>query len=508
MNAADFLLAEARARGDRPAFSWDGGRIAHGALPDLAARGAGLLAELGAGRGARVLILLSDSIEFVAIYLGALRLGAIAVAFNPQAPISDMARVVEDCGPSVALIEAELAPAWAALSSAVPATLAGRGEIARRLASARPHPGAPAAATDPAFLVYTSGTTGTLKAAIHRHGDVALAARYPREVLGLGPDDVLFATSKLFFAYPLGAILFGTLALGASAVLCDGAPDPANVAAVMARHRPSAVFSVPTAYRNLLAAGVAEGEAFSAVRRYVSAGERLPPALCERWRRATGVEALDAMGTSETVFMLLANAPGAARPGASGFPAPGAELRLADGAGDAVPPGAPGILWARIASVANGYWNRPELSAELFRAGWFKTGDLYRIDEDGAFHHQGRADDMLKIAGQWVSPAEIEELALAAGCRDAALVAAPDADELARAVLFVVPGANAPRDNVANAPQDNAANAPRDDGALAAALSALPAHKRPRAVRCVKEIPRTATGKIQRYKLRAEMERN
>ncbi len=495
MNATDFLLASPADRAGRPAFLWRDQTLTYGVLEVETARAAHALALFGLHAGERVLLLLKDAPILVCAYLGAMKMGAVAVALNPRLTPEDLAHVVNDSGARLVLCDqdsrAVAEAALAVLGGAVRIVLAGARnapfEAAMASQPAR-HDSAPTTADDMAFWVYTSGTTGRLKAAVHRHRDVAAADLYPREILGVAPGDILYATSKLFFAYALGTILFGTLRLSATAALNDAPSDPTTVAAAMARHRPTIMFSVPTLYRGLLAAGVTEGMAFRRVRHYVSAGERLSPALHEQWLARTGVSILDGMGASETIYMLLTNRAGRIRPGASGVPAPGAEVKLADADGNPVVPGEPGILWARMESCAARYWNQPEASARAFRDGWFATGDLYRVDADGFWHHEGRADDLLKVAGQWVSPAEVEEVALSvAGVRDAALVGRPDANGLTRTILYVVLASGA-------------------DGALEALRAVLPerlmSHKVPRDIRVVDAVPRTATGKLQRYKLR------
>lgn len=495
MNATDFLLASSVDRAGRAAFLWRDRVLAYGALEAETARAAHALASFGLRAGERVLFLLKDTPTLVCAYLGAMKMGAVAVALNPRLTAEDLAHVAADSGACLALCDqdsrAVAEAAVSAVGSAARIVLAGAPDAPFEAAMASQPAHYDSASTtddDMAFWVYTSGTTGRLKAAVHRHRDVVASDLYPREILGVGPGDILYATSKLFFAYALGTILFGMLRLSATAVLNDAPSDPTTVAAVMARHRPTVMFSVPTLYRGLLAAGVVEGTAFRRVRHYVSAGERLSPALYEQWRARTGVSILDGMGASETIYMLLTNGAGRIRPGASGVPAPGAGVKLADAAGNAVAAGEPGILWARIESCAARYWNQPEASARAFRDGWFATGDLYRVDADGFWHHEGRADDLLKVAGQWVSPTEVEEVALSMeGVRDAALVGRADANGLMRTTLYVVLAADV----------DGAMDA------LRAALSErLMSHKVPREIRAVDAVPRTATGKLQRYKLR------
>lgn len=495
MNAANFLLASATDRAGRAAFLWRDGVLTYGALEAGTAQAAHALATLGLSAGDRILFLLKDTPTLVCAYLGAMKMGAVAVALNPRLVADDLAHVVADSGARVLLCDrdsrAVAEAAVTAAGSAARIVLAGAADAPFESAMATQPGQHESAATQPhdmAFWVYTSGTTGRLKAAVHCHRDVVAADLYPREILGVGPGDILYATSKLFFAYALGTILFGTLRLSATAVLNDGPSDPATVAEMMARHRPQVVFSVPTLYRSLLAAGVADSEAFRRVRHYVSAGERLAPALYEQWRARIGVSILDGMGASETIYMLLTNRKGQLRPGASGTPAPGAQVKLADAMGRPVAPGEPGILWARIESCATRYWNQPEASLRAFRDGWFATDDLYRVDADGFWHHEGRADDLLKVAGQWVSPSEVEEVALSVpGVHDSALVGRADESGLTRTTLYVVLAAGS--DGVMDR--------------LRATLSErLMSHKVPREIRAVDAVPRTATGKLQRYKLR------
>ncbi|MBT5414626.1 MAG: AMP-binding protein [Rhodospirillaceae bacterium] len=486
LNAARAILEPALSAGAarQPALIAPGETLSYGALEEGAGRAAGLLAAEGLRRGGRVLLLLDDSPAFVLAYLGALRLGALPVAFNPGAVEGEIGFVLCDCAPGLVIAEPR---ARQGVEGAAP--LLEVSDFRARLAGYAPPPIAETRSGESAFLIYTSGSTGMLKAALHRHRSVLPTDRYLRETLGLGPGDRVHATSRLFFAYALGAILFGTLRLGAAAVLDPAWPSPENLLAVLRRDRPDAVFSVPSFYRKALVDGVGEDAALRAVRLYVSAGEALPEGIAAGWRDAVGREILDGMGTSETICMLLASAPGAAWPDCAGRPAPGAELRLLDEAGTEVAAGTPGQLWARIDSLAAGYWNRPEETARAFRDGWFRTGDLFEVGADGGWRHVGRSDDMFKVSGQWVSPAEIEQaVGTGAGLQDCALVGLPDADGLPVSVLFAVLGAGSDR---------TAAEA-----AVRKAAAGLPGYKRPTSIRFVAEIPRTATGKIRRFRLR------
>lgn len=486
LNAAQAILAPALAAGAerRPALIAPGETLSYGALEAGVARAAGLLAAEGLCRGERALLLLDDSPAFVLAYLGALRLGALPVAFNPGAVEEDIEFALRDSAPKVIVAEprvCRMAEGGARLLEA--------GAFRARLAETAPAPVADTRSGEAAFLVYTSGSTGALKAAIHRHRSVLPTDRYLRETLGLGPEDRIHATSRLFFAYALGTALFGTLRLGAAAVLDPAWPSPEGLIEILCRARPDVVFSVPSFYRRALAEGVGGDAALAGVHVYVSAGEALPASVGARWRDAVGRELLEGMGTSETICMLLANAPGAAWPDCAGRPAPGAELRLLDEAGAEVAAGAPGQLWARIDSLAAGYWNRPEETARAFQDGWFRTGDLFEVRADGGWRHVGRSDDMFKVSGQWISPAEVEQaVGTGAGLQDCALVGLPDADGLPVPVLFAVLGAGSDR---------TAAEA-----AVREAAAGLPGYKRPKTVRFVAEIPRTATGKVRRFRLR------
>jgi len=504
-NAADAILQPAIGQGfaDKPALIWRDLQVGYGDLYGRVSQAANLLVRRGLKPDDRVVLLLKDSPDFVAAYLGAIKAGGVAVALNLRVSADELAAILEDSAARFLIIDDEFGDLYRSIADRLPTapdvieadTGADAPAPLRRALEAehRFHDTVERDLNDMAFWIYTSGTTGRPKAAVHCHKDVLIADAYLSRVMDVGPDDVLFATTKLFFAYALGTCLFGAFQLGATTVLHDAWPVSEAVAEIVDRHRPSIVFSVPTLYRNLLNDGVVDGPGFQGVRHYVSAGERLPPSLWKRWQVATGVAILDGMGTSETIYMLLTNTPDEIKPGSSGKPAPEAELRLLDDSGRPVAPGTPGVMWARIPSRAAAYWNEPEKSAATFVDDWFRTGDMYVVDEDGYWHHQGRADDMLKVSGQWVSPAEIEDVALTdAAIREVALVATETADELTRTTLFVVGP---------DEPFDPAALESRLRDLFAARLSP---YKCPKWIRFVDRIPRTATGKVQRYKLRRE----
>lgn len=504
MNAAAAVLQPAldAGHGDKPALKWRDETVSYARLHDHVARAAAVIRAHGVEPEQRVALLLKDYPGLVHAYLGAIAAGAVPIALNLRASANDIAHILADSRAKLLLLDRdflfsaqaalqrlETRPAVVIAEAANPSRDAWMALVQKHERLPRFEPMAP---DDMAFWIYTSGTTGAPKAAVHAHKDVLHATDYT-DVLGLAHGDTVFATSKLFFAYSLGNAMFAALRRGATTVLLDTWPDPATVADTIARHRPSLVFSVPTLYRNMLDAGVPAAPTFRQVRHYVSAGERLPEDLWRRWKEATGVAILDGMGTSETIYMLLTNRPGAARPGTSGQPVPGVACRLADAAGAATPPGEPGILWARSPARADRYWNAQAKSQETFQGEWFRTGDMYTVDGDGFWHHQGRADDMLKISGQWVSPAEIEDAALAhAGVKDACVVGWPDADGLPRVALFVVP------------PQPGANEVALAENIRAVLKAHLSPYKIPKWIKPIPEIPRTATGKAQRFVLRSK----
>ena len=326
MNAGDELLGPARAqgRGPSPALLWRDEVVSYDALAEAIDKAGNGLKSLGVGPDDRVVMLLTDSPELVACYLGAMKIGAVAVAVNLRLSADDLAYILADSEAKVLLIDRQFRPLYDLVSARFHDRLtvveahvdgAGPSQLGRFIAQQD----AALAATDRApddmaFWIYTSGTTGFPKGAVHSHKDVPVAELYARETLGIGPGDVLFATSKLFFAYALGTCLFASLRLGATTVLSDVWPGPEAVAGIIDTHRPTVVFSVPTMYRNMLGDGVTDRDSFRAVRHFVSAGEKLPASLWHRWTDATRVEILDGMGTSETIYMLLTNSPGAVCP--------------------------------------------------------------------------------------------------------------------------------------------------------------------------------------------------
>nr|MDQ2875767.1 benzoate-CoA ligase family protein [Actinomycetota bacterium] len=340
----------------------------------------------------------------------------------------------------------------------------------------------------PAFWLYTSGTTGTPKAAVHRHGALrSTAETYGAGVLGIAPGDTCYSAAKFFFAYGLGNTLTFPFSVGARAVLDRARATPARLASVLASTQPTLFFAAPTAYAAMLAAGL-PADTFASVRLGVSAGEAFPADLYGRFTGRFGIEILDGIGSTEALHIFLSNRPGRVKPGTTGEVVPGYELRIEDPAGDPVPDGEPGSLHVKGDSVADGYWCRSEVTRRVFRGEWLRTGDIYVRDAGGFYTCLGRSDDVLKVSGMWVSPAEVEaRLRAHPDVEQAVVVAVPDADGLDKPVACVVA---------------RAGTGPADSDLIEWCRAGLSAFKRPRHVLFLAEFPLTATGKVQRFRLR------
>jgi len=474
--------------GARAALLTPSGSITYAQLQGLTDRAAHGLRARDVEPEQRVAMLLPDGPAWAATFFAALKLGAVAVPLNTRLGAADVRTVLADCrAKAVVADRATLAAAGVDAEALGPRVLDFDALVAG--APAAPLPPEPVGDDAMAFWLYTSGTTGFPKAAVHCHRTLP-ACRYYLDVLGVTAADRIFATSKLFFAYALGNALLIPLHARATTYLHPAWPDPAGITAVMRGIRPTLFFSVPTVYARLLHADLPP-DTFSSARLCVSAGERLPASLYAAWRERFGVEILDGIGATETIFMVLSNRPGQSRPGSSGGPVPGTEVRILDAEGRAVPDGQEGVLWVRTPSQAAGYWQRLDHSRRTFVGDWFRTGDVYRREADGGHVHCGREDDFFKVAGQWVAPAEVESILLRhPGVLDCGVVGAEEAGGLIKPLVFVVP-----RDPAAE-PETLRADLRRFlEGALRP-------HQRPREIRIVSELPRTATGKLQRFRLR------
>lgn len=504
MNAADEILGRGRRlAGDDAVALIDGQRTCtYRQLESLVNRYGHAMLEHGVRVENRVLFLLDDGPDLVAAYLAAMRIGAVAVAVSLRSTTADLEHFIRESRARMLFIENDLLARFADCEDRLedkPALVVHNPSDAaltsmEDFVSGRPESlrSAEMNGDDMALWVYSSGTTGRPKAVVHLHHDVLDASRHLVENLGVKPRDRLFCTSKLFFAYALGNSLLGGLCAGATLVLNRGWPDADRIADVVRRQQPDYFFTVPTFYRNLLESGKAEQSAFRELRGCVSAGEALPDCLFHAWRETTGRTIHEGLGTSETLFLFIASHPAACRPGRIGRAHPWVDTRLFDEEGRAIEDAdTPGCLWIRTGSVADRYWNRQQLSRETFVGDWYATGDMLSVDEEGWWRYHGRHDSMIKISGQWVSPLEIEERACcAAEVLEAGAVAGTAADGLACTTLFVVPAR----------PPDN--EAVFQETLREHLRSGLAGFKCPRQIRLVRELPRTATGKIQRHILR------
>ena len=505
MNAVEHFLGSAalERHGRRTALICSGQSVSYAELAADVARAANALRALGVAPGERVLLLMRDTPEFAAAWLGTVHAGAVAVALNSKLSEAEYRHIRADSAARLAIVEDVFARARPDLASehanegslVIAGAAAGPAASWREAlaqAAARSAPFA-AQADDPAFWLYSSGTTGMPKGIIHTHRSLLPAGQGQREVVGLAAGELSFATSKLFFAYAMEHGLLGPLATGATAILEPDWPDAETVLARVAQHRPATFFSVPTFYRQLLALGAERLAPFRAVRRFVGAGERLPAPLIEQWRAATGGEILSLYGMSETFCACMVTPPGTSNGLRTGKPLAGVDTQIRTPEGGEAAAGEPGELWLRHPGLALGYANRPEQTAAQFRDGWFCTRDLFTRDADGFFLHQGRSDELMKIAGQWVQPGELEEaVAGDPAISEVACVQVTDVEGFERLAMFV---------------------ATRGESAQALAAAGrvceekLPRFKRPMWIRAVAELPRTATGKIQRFKLRELIER-
>ncbi|MGQ0544682.1 MAG: AMP-binding protein [Betaproteobacteria bacterium] len=503
MNGAELLLGAAvlARRAERTALVYADERVSAAALAARVRRSAGAYLAHGIVPRDRVLLLMRDTPEAAAAWLGAVHVGAVAIALNGRLPEADYGHILADSQAKLVLVEEHFASARPDLTAELAAQkrVAVAGDAAPPGAAWRAWLEAAAEAApcvagpdDPAFGLYSSGTTGRPKGIVHEH-KVFLHLGKAFDAFGLQAGETVLATSRLFFAYGMEHALLAPLAKGLTSILCPDSPDTAAVVELVERHRPAAVFSVPTVYRRLLAEPRARLAAFGAVRRCVAAGERLSVKLVEQWRAAAGGELLNLYGMSETFCACIVTPPRSSDGVRTGLPLAGVEIRLRDAHEREPQPGQPGVLWVRHPAQAGGYANLPEQTRAQFRDGWFCSRDLFVRDAAGYLVHQGRSDELVKVAGQWVQPGELEEAAaLDPAVAEVACVPVVDEDGLERLALFV-------------AARGDEAEAVR--AAAAACERALPRYKRPKWVRAIAELPRTATGKVQRYKLRELLER-
>jgi len=505
-NQAVFLVDRhlEEGRTGRVAIRYEDRKITYGELASQVNHAGNALKDLSVEMENRVMILMPDRPEFLYTYLGAMKIGAVPIPVNTLASAQDYCYFLNDSRAKVLVVSEDLLPKVEAarkesryLRHTVVVGQPDAGAIRYDAIMAKASDKLEAAQTskdDMAFWMYTSGTTGLPKAVVHLHHDIVYYMYpFPDEVLKMTEKDIIFATSKMFFSYGRNASLEIPLLYGGGTVLYPRWPDTKQVFDVVSTYKPTIFFSVPTFYTTMLRE-LDKGNLtcdFSSVRLCISSGEPLPRDLFDRWKAKFGIQILDVVGSTDAGAQYLANRPNEVRPGSSGKILPGFEWQLRDSSGARVPKGQVGTLWFKNDGVADRYWNRHQRSKEVFLGEWFNTGDLFHEDADGYLWYQGRADDMLKVSGQWVSPLEIEETLLKhPAVRECGVVGHPDDAGLVRVRAFVV--LNEPR-----------GASPEMEKELCTFVHDRIAHfKTPRSVVFVEELPRTTTGKLQRHKLK------
>jgi benzoate-CoA ligase family protein len=509
-NACEWLL-------DRHVQTGDGGRTAvrcrgegltYGELLSRVEATAAALRRLGIRPEERIFMVLLDSLEFLCTFLGGLRIGAVPVPANPLLPPAELAAIGADARAHLAVVSAGRPGLVAGLRTGAPEleTVVVAGVEAEDgpgppvlgwddfiAPSGHGGDGAPfpTTADSPGFWLCTSGTTGHPKLAMHRHVDLKVTAdTYGRTVLGVTPDDRCYSVGPMFHAYGLGNSMTFPFSVGATTILEPARPPtPALVGDVARRERPTLFFSIPTSFAALVASDL-PGDTFASARFGVSAAEPLPAEIWRRFHERFGVEILDGIGSTEALHIFISNRPGDIRPGSSGQVVAGYEARVVDDSGADAGPDQPGHLMIRGESLATGYWGQAAWSRRTFLGEWARTGDMYVVSADGHYTYMGRSDDMIKVSGEWVSPAEVEAVLIEhPAVLEAAVVGATDADGLQKPVGFVVfhEGEKAEAEEL-----------------VAFCRERLAGYKCPRRLVIATELPKTATGKIQRFLLRAE----
>jgi 4-hydroxybenzoate-CoA ligase len=507
---SDFVDANvARGLGDKVAFTDSERSLTYAQLQARSCRFASALKAFGLREENRLVLVMHDTVDYPVAFWGAIRAGIIPIPINTLLTAEQYAYLLADSRAAAAVVALPLAPALLSLRHRLPhlrtVIVVGGGAAAQAdlrealafedvLAQGEPTPfTAPTMSDEVAFWMYTSGSTGDPKAVKHVHTSLMVVARLMGQgVIGIRADDVAFSAAKLSFSYGLGNAVSFPLSVGASAVLLPERPTPQAVLATLRRHRPTIFYAVPSLYAALLAQpDIGPGAGSDRLRLCISAGEALPAHLGERWREVVGVDVLDGIGSTEMLQTFLSNRPGDVRYGSTGKPVPGYEVKIVDESGHELLPGEIGELMVRGPSAGEGYWNQRARSRRTFAGEWTYTGDKYLRDADGYYYYCGRTDDMFKVNGMWVSPFEVEAALVSHDAvLEAAVIGKEDGDGLVKPKAFVV------------LKNGYAADERLFEMLRAHVKERAGAWKYPRWIDVRDDLPRTATGKIQRFKLR------
>jgi 4-hydroxybenzoate-CoA ligase len=507
---SDFVDANvARGLGDKIAFTDSERSLTYAQLQARSCRFASALKALGLREENRLVLVMHDTVDHPVAFWGAIRAGIIPIPINTLLTAEQYAYLLADSRAAAAVVALPLAPALLSLRHRLPhlrtvivvgAGAEGQADLREALAfedvlaQGEPRPfTAPTMSDEVAFWMYTSGSTGDPKAVKHVHTSLMAVARLMGQgVIGIGADDVAFSAAKLSFSYGLGNAVAFPLSVGASAVLLSERPTPQAVLATLRRHRPTILYAVPSLYAALLAQpDIGPGAGSDRLRLCISAGEALPAHLGKRWREVVGVDVLDGLGSTEMLQTFLSNRPGDVRYGSTGKPVPGYEVKIVDESGRELPAEEVGELVVRGPSAGEGYWNQRAKSRCTFAGEWTHTGDKYLRDADGYYYYCGRTDDMFKVNGMWVSPFEVEAALVSHDAvLEAAVVGKEDGDGMMKPKAFIV------------LKNGYAADERLFEMLRAHVKERAGAWKYPRWIDVRDDLPRTATGKIQRFKLR------